>query len=312
MSEANGPALFVHNDAVVTDSDFENLVKLGAGTKKAIKHAVGNFGLGFSSVFNITDIPSIISRNTMVCLDPNIKFLKNRIRSNALPGIRLNLSVLNKQDRMNYADQFKPYENIFGCDPFNEEFFYNSTLFRLPLRHEPSKISDLIYDESQIEQLFEILYLNASSLLLFTQSVGKIEFHVLEDVGEDAVNSKLLFEFEKKPVRYLKKHEQALSLNSNCQEKDLDFIVQSSLLKASLSAAARQIKINTGLILCNSIRTDRDNFKQMFRKSKLYESNGEARNDYYLVVSSFDPKYLVNGAGYEKFQPCVGMAVEIE
>jgi hypothetical protein len=206
---------------------------------------------------------------------------------------------------------------VFGCEPFSDEFFFDSTLFRLPLRQVASKISDLVYNESNIKELFEILYTNANSLLLFTQSIRKIEFHILEDEhnGDKPADIKLLFEFEKSPMKYLSKHKEVLNLKINFKEDqaNLEFRAQSNVLKASSSAAAKGGKFETSMMICNTIRTDMTNVKQLFQDKLLCESNGELRNDYWLVVSSFNSKYMVNAdSNFKKFLPCVGLAAEIE
>ena len=46
MSETYGPALVVHNDAVFTDDDFQNITKLAAATKKDKPLKIGKFGVG--------------------------------------------------------------------------------------------------------------------------------------------------------------------------------------------------------------------------------------------------------------------------
>ena len=88
-------------------------------------------------------MPCIISQSKFVAFDPNIKYLKTHISDRSNPGIRINL---NGEDTLDFLDQFKPYENVFGCSIFEEKFYFNGTLIRLPLRNEPSDISSLIYN----------------------------------------------------------------------------------------------------------------------------------------------------------------------
>ncbi len=307
---AQGQALFVYNDSVFTDQDFTNLCRLGASTKKELKDKIGKFGLGFNSVYNLTDCPSILSRNKLVILDPNIKYLAHRIKSASNPGISLPLDKYKADYIRNYSDQFNPYQNIFDCDFYsNNSFSYNSTLMRLPLRQEPSKISNLIYNnESKMKELFEILYNNSSDLLLFTQNVRKIEFHVLED-NNNAVQPKLLFEFEKSPVNYLLKHNRLLNVNKSAND---EFQIQSSILSASINSADsnKPTKIETAIILKNSLRISQQNFGSFFSKTVQNTNENEG---YWLVVSSFNPEYLIkNDADFLKFIPCVGMAVKLQ
>ena len=278
-----------------------------------MKDKIGKFGLGFNSVYNMTDIPSVISQSKLVYLDPNIKYLKNRIKNASQPGICINFNKLTLNDLANYSDQFKPYENVFGCTPFVENFCYNSTLFRLPLRKEPSKISVLIYNkDSQIEELFKILYQNADRLLLFSQSIRKIEFYILEDNEENTTadtSMKLLFEFEKNACNYLRRHDQIFEncFSTNSEPDILDFITQSCILKASLKCKS---KLETSMIVKNSIKAGRANMSVLFSGIRIED---EIKDAFWLVVSSFNSKYLVeNDPDFAKFIPCVGMAVEIE
>ena len=106
-------------------------------------------------------------------------------------------------DLKSYYDQFKPYENIFGCCIFEKNFNYNGTLMRLPLRNEPSCLSAKIYDDqTEIANLLKILLENIDTLLLFTQTVKQIEVYVLEENMEPA-DMKLLLDYKVSPVKFL-------------------------------------------------------------------------------------------------------------
>jgi sacsin len=314
MAEANGPALLVHNDSVFSNDDFDNLTKLGSGAKKNILETVGNFGLGFNSVYNLTDVPSIISRNSIVFLDPNVKFLKNRIKNNSKPGIRLDLSKRSREELMSYSDQFKPYENVFNCQPFSDNFFYNGTLFRLPLRSEASEISSTVYNDAKVKELFDILYTHGNNnILLFTQSIRKIEFHVIENSDSPAsIDMKLVFEFEKSGVQYLAKHSQILNLRALENETELnrEFRTQCSVLKAAASMT-RGKGFETSMIVRNRVRTNIVTFERLFGKKE--QLRDDLKDDFWLIVNSFSSSYMKKGDdNFKKFIPCVGLAAEIE
>ncbi len=49
------------NDAQFTEKDFVNLSRLGSGGKKDEIDKIGKYNLGFNAVYNLTDLPSIIS-----------------------------------------------------------------------------------------------------------------------------------------------------------------------------------------------------------------------------------------------------------
>ena len=91
MKECQGPALWAYNDAVFTDEDFQNIVKLNAATKKEDSRKIGRFGLGFNSVYNLTDVPSFVSRDSIVILDPHTTYLGKGIRDKSKPGIKLRI-----------------------------------------------------------------------------------------------------------------------------------------------------------------------------------------------------------------------------
>ncbi|XP_048253465.1 sacsin-like isoform X1 [Haliotis rufescens] len=181
MASLQGPALWSFNNATFKDTDFKNLIKLGGATKHADTSTIGKFGLGFTSVYNLTDVPSIISGNTMVILDPSGSYLEK-------PGLKANLkSARNKATMRN---QFKPFEGVFGCD-FNREVICNGTLFRFPLRTEEqarkSDISNTCYTRTEVESLFKKFVDACGNLLLFTQNVKSLKFLFVPSEGDPRV-----------------------------------------------------------------------------------------------------------------------------
>lgn len=193
--------------------------------------------MGFNTLYNVTDIPSIFSGSTLVYFDPNVKYLSNRIRHPQQPGIRVNFANIGHEYVHHYSDQFKPYEHIFGCDLFEAGFKnYAGTIVRLPLRTEASAISANLYSsKSDVERLVKIMFNNADSMLLFTQSVRAVEFYVLEEDAQDGSEMKLVFRFEKSLKSYFAKHEINFGeseevVTRKCND---EFARQSSLLRAA-------------------------------------------------------------------------------
>ncbi|XP_013411447.1 sacsin [Lingula anatina] len=187
MRSCQGPALWAYNDAVFTEEDFKNLVKLGAATKEKMSDKIGKFGLGFNAVYNLTDVPSFISSNSIAIFDPHMKHLGRAARSK--PGIKINLK--NRKKLQKLKNQFKPFNGIFGCNLDSTAksciFSYNATLFRFPLRTKEqsykSEISDVHYDEKQVQLLLQKLVDSSSEVLLFTQNVKKISIYHLPKDG---------------------------------------------------------------------------------------------------------------------------------
>ncbi|UFA51995.1 DUF3883 domain-containing protein [Deinococcus radiophilus] len=62
--------LWVGNDGVFTDSNFEAIARIGAGSKRYDEKTIGSFGVGFVSVYQITDQPEIYSGRQQLVLSP--------------------------------------------------------------------------------------------------------------------------------------------------------------------------------------------------------------------------------------------------
>ena len=181
LAECQGPALWAYNDAMFSDDDFENINKLAGETerKKEDLDKVGRFGLGFNSVYHLTDVPSFLSGEHLVVFDPNMyhisKVIDGKMRGG---GFMLSLAD-NKHVLSLYPDQFLPYHQLFGCDMSAEgTFHFDGTLFRLPFRtSEQAKDSDISkepYTADNVNNLVKSLKDSASTLLLFTQNVKEV------------------------------------------------------------------------------------------------------------------------------------------
>jgi sacsin len=73
MSEWQGGALYCYNDATFSARDFKNLSHIGQASKLDKLVTTGRFGLGFNSVFHWTDVPSVVSADSLVMFDPHAK-----------------------------------------------------------------------------------------------------------------------------------------------------------------------------------------------------------------------------------------------
>lgn len=197
MEECQGPALWFYNDVKFKEKDFKNIIKLGGGTKGTEHTKIGKFGLGFCSVYSVTDVPSIVSGKYIVFFDPRTIHLGKAIKDKSKPGLRIPISKIVKK----FRKQFKPYDKIFHCD-FTEEDEYEGTLFRLPLRTanqasaDPNGISTKQYNREEVISVVKKFMDSAGNLLLFTQNVKKIELHFLNQTDEPDQN-KILYSVEK-------------------------------------------------------------------------------------------------------------------
>ncbi|XP_041919282.1 sacsin isoform X2 [Alosa sapidissima] len=186
MVICHGPALWSFNNSVFSDTDFLNITRLGGSMKRCEADKVGKFGLGFNSVYHVTDIPIILSREFMIMFDPNINHISKHIRDKSNPGIKINWSKQQKRLRK-FPNQFKPFINVFNCLlPLSEEspYKYNGTLFRLPFRTEQessvSEISSVYYNTTDIYSLVDEFSICGHRLILFTQHVGTMVLKYLK------------------------------------------------------------------------------------------------------------------------------------
>ena len=202
MKGCQGPALWVYNDAEFKDEDFENIAKLNEATKEHDTEKIGRFGLGFNAVYNLTDVPMILSRNYFVIFDPHSSYLGKAIRDKRKPGMKINLNKDVKR-LCKFANQFKPFNGIFGCDLHlrKEDNSFNGTLFRFPLRTREqalgSEIKKLNYDDREIRQLLQMLIDRSKSLLLFTQHVLRVEIYSMQRKTSQQSLPALLFQVSK-------------------------------------------------------------------------------------------------------------------
>ena len=169
MTECHGPALLVNNNAMFTEEDFQNITKLAGATKvgKALK--IGKFGVGFCSVYHITDIPSFVSNNLLYIFDPTLTYLKDEIKNPARPGKKMCFT----SRFISRSKQLAPYANLFGFDPRSR---YEGTTFRFPFRTGVSELSDKMYGAEDVRQLREQIQSSCSKLVLFLQNIGTITF----------------------------------------------------------------------------------------------------------------------------------------
>ena len=203
MADCQGPALLVYNDAVFTDDDLKNISKLAGATKKEDLEKIGRFGLGFSSVYHFTDVPSFITRNYAVFFDPHTSHLQAHIENLSKPGIKLDLEV-NPASLMYFPDQFAPFNGLFGCETnlssIHSKFYFEGTLFRFAFRKKKGEISDKIYSEEEIQRLVRSFEESSASLLLFTQNVKKVTFLEIKKNSIGPISQQVLFEIFKETV----------------------------------------------------------------------------------------------------------------
>ncbi|CAE7238020.1 SACS [Symbiodinium pilosum] len=125
----------------------------------------------------MTDLPSILSDDIVLFLDPHVHHLRGMGASPAKPGIKLRFLKIDVLDK--FRDQFEPYHGLFGCD-LTSSMPFQGTLIRLPFRTaESSRLSEISKTIVTPEQA--TAYLNAfkdaaAECLLFLQHVQRVNF----------------------------------------------------------------------------------------------------------------------------------------
>ncbi|XP_057316650.1 sacsin-like [Hydractinia symbiolongicarpus] len=169
LAKLQGPALYAYNDAHFTESDWDGIRSLGLSNKIKDPLKVGRFGLGFKSVFHLTDLPSISSKTIFAYLDPIAKTFTDELEF-------LDFSNLDDKSKFkNYSD-FAPFKQLptYSLDGNGR---CDGTLFRFPLRQEISNISSVCYDNTRFMKLISTFMNDGYMNLLFLKNVQSIKFY---------------------------------------------------------------------------------------------------------------------------------------
>ena len=187
MQECHGPALVVHNNATFSQDDFTNITKLAAATKASKPLKIGKFGVGFCSVYHITDVPSFVSQDTLCIFDPTLSYLKKEIKNPARPGKKVKFALR----FIASSNQLVPYTGLFG---FNPKEAYSGTMFRFPFRTSASELSGTLYTEATVNELIHNIKECSSKLLLFLQHIKRI---IVSRIDQGEVTPTVLLQITK-------------------------------------------------------------------------------------------------------------------
>ncbi|VDI12593.1 sacsin [Mytilus galloprovincialis] len=210
MFECQGPALWAYNNAKFSGEDLKSITKVSGATKETDTTKIGKFGLGFCSVYNLTEVPSFVTGDQMVIFDPHYDYLGDALKRKKQPGLKIDLRK-NRKILERKKSQFEPYNGVFGCNlnVQQDNVCYNGTLFRLPLRTRQqaslSEISDKPYNNEQMISLMRIFAEAGGNLLLFTQNVTTVEFYHLPENEKDPKNATLLYSLQRQTLQFIER-----------------------------------------------------------------------------------------------------------
>ncbi|KAG0339354.1 hypothetical protein BG004_006859 [Podila humilis] len=202
MRVGQGPALLIWNDAEMTQKDFDGLRKLAMGSKQNDSQKIGRHGLGFNTVYHLTDLPSVVSGRHMVIFDPRLAYLPKRQTMNGMVADgAVRIDFLSTQLAQKFPGQVAPYENQFDCDMTSH---YKGTLFRLPLRRHlfEARSFGSAWELDKVQEMIEKWVDGAKISMLFLKEIQTIRFidndrvwsvqkkaEPLEQPSEDAASS---------------------------------------------------------------------------------------------------------------------------
>ncbi|KAL7865231.1 hypothetical protein SRHO_G00104780 [Serrasalmus rhombeus] len=173
-----GPALCVYNNKTFTDEDLIGIQQLGEGGKHGTLGRTGKFGLGFNSVYHLTDCPSILTADEKLCVsDPNLKYVESGTKES--PGCMYLMD-----DK--FKESFKDVYHTFLPEKFALQ---SGTMFRFPLRTEEmtkkSEISRHAVTDHEMKELLYALIVDPEGLILFLKHITKLQFHVINADGSE-------------------------------------------------------------------------------------------------------------------------------
>ncbi|KAF9346097.1 hypothetical protein BGX26_002414, partial [Mortierella sp. AD094] len=165
LKEYMGPALIAGNDSVFKKKDFESLSTIGESVKAEDIMKIGQMGVGFNSVYHMTDCPSFISGSQIAFLDPHSYMLSTAHKED----------FVKKDGVTQYPDLLSSFAALEDID-FSQP--YQGTMFRFPLRTESqakkSKISGNACSVQMIKDMLMMLKEEALQCLLFLKHVERI------------------------------------------------------------------------------------------------------------------------------------------
>ncbi|XP_019622025.1 PREDICTED: sacsin-like [Branchiostoma belcheri] len=298
MEVCHGPALWAYNNATFSEEDFKNIQNLGGQTKLEALEKVGRFGVGFNSVYLVTDVPSFVSGSRVMFFDPHATHLSKHIKDKSKPGIGLDLQKNKRLAR--FINQFKPFQGVFG---YSTSTPYRGTLFRLPLRTPQeaavSEISAESYstpDNKNLKKVTESFKEGLKSLILFTQNVRQVTMYTLDE-SEDPSSMVETLHVSKSPVKYLR--EMQIQSPSHSHKMTDKFQFQSNCLLATSEVVKRQGTIKTNSKDC--LETS------MIVKVTCRQKEGKDMSEEWIISSCMGTEMSERGKT-EGLVPCGGVA----
>ncbi|KAG0204589.1 hypothetical protein BGX28_003528 [Mortierella sp. GBA30] len=213
LSEYMGPALLAGSDSLFEEKDFKSMKNLAASEKRADVTKIGQMGIGFNSIYHLTDCPSFISGDQFMVIEPHERIFngnKSRFTEGAVRGS----FVHERQGLEFFPDQLKTFSVIEDIE-FSKP--YAGTIFRFPLRTkaqaETSLLSKYAYPAEKVLEMLLKLKDEALKGMLFLKHLERIVIYERKETDDIPVK---LFEIE--IVNAEQVREERLRVIENLQE----------------------------------------------------------------------------------------------
>jgi sacsin len=152
LLEYQGPAIIAYNNhPPFSSGDFESLSHVGDSLKRLDATKTGKFGLGFNSVYNWTDSPSVLSGRSLLLLDPHHSWSAVFTP----PGGPV-YDFVDDAEQPEMVNQLMPFSNVLAGHDFRTPL--DGTAIRLPLRTKEQALKSRICQTSiGIQEVRELL-----------------------------------------------------------------------------------------------------------------------------------------------------------
>ncbi|KAG0213553.1 hypothetical protein BGX33_002837 [Mortierella sp. NVP41] len=174
LEEYMGPALLAGNDSVFEEKDFVSLKNLAASEKRSDESKIGQMGIGFNSIYHLTDCPSFITGDQLMIIEPHERVFNGRVSEFKEGAVRGSF-LSGNQGVDKFPDQLKSFAVVEDID-FSKP--YPGTIFRFPLRAEEqaatSALSNYAYTPAKVLEMLVKLKDEALKALLFLKHVERI------------------------------------------------------------------------------------------------------------------------------------------
>ena len=172
LAAAQGPALMFINNSSFTDEDLSNIRKYASRAKAADPTKLGKYGIGFSTVFSVTDVPMFTTRGSLHVFDPCCTHLGSHVAGKGSGnGRKFNLKLAQQ-----HPDSFA-FLDAHNIDPA-------FTCFRLPLRCAKSRLCPRVANVDELGRTLHTFADTAAATLLFLPSITKLTFVEFNEDGE--------------------------------------------------------------------------------------------------------------------------------